>query len=636
MVMQASFIATLAFTVMLAGCGGVQVSDRAKQGDAGRADPLSAGHAGASPESSSNTQPNPLRNAYFGDLHVHSRLSFDAYLFGSSASIEDSYRFARGEPLETAAGAKMQLSRPLDFAAITDHAEMFGLHESCEAPGDNAELATFCARFERPDRSFFEELRQAGVSRPPVNLFAGVVGKADHRDHARSTWRRVSAAAEAANDPGYFTTFSAYEYSPVIPDGGKLHRNVIFRGDTLPDHAISSFDAASALDLWRQLTATCEEPCDFLTILHNPNKSWGLAFSGITIDGDAYTEADWRMRREVEPILEMFQVKGNSECAPGFGATDEECSFEQFFLPCRGGQEADCIYPTSMARDGLKKGLGQEDSFGFNALNFGMIGSTDTHNSNPGDTEEQDFRGSSGMLTGSPEIRLTLNANRRGLQRNPGGLAVIWAEENTRDSLFDAMERKEVYATSGTRIRLRFFGSYSIDDALLEAGDPIAAAYDAGVPMGATLPGSDAARPSFLVWATRDPHSAPLDRVQIVKGWTRNGETHEAVFDIACSDGRSPDPGSGRCRPTRAGVDLATCEFSEETGAADLRTVWTDKDYVPMQNAFYYVRVIENPTCRWSTWDSLEIGRTPPAFPEPTVTEMAWSSPIWVERHVRR
>lgn len=617
---------------LIVACSGTKASQAS---DVSAGDPRSAALSDSIPEmgKAGDLRPasNQFRNVYFGDLHVHSSLSHDAYLFGTRASLDDAYRFARGEALENPVGETLSLSRPLDFAAITDHAEGFGIQESCADAGSNEALKTFCRRMDRPDAGFLLELRNSAVKRPPASEVVRAVGSPEAASsYARTTWARIVEAADAHNDPGHFTTFAAYEYSPPLPDRGKLHRNVIFRNSVVPGYAISAFDAASEVDLWRQLTASCEAPCDYLTILHNPNRSWGLAFSGVTIDGDIYSEDDWRLREKAEPIVEMYQIKGSSECVFGFGATDELCGFEQFFPPCQEGQEAGCIHPTSMARDGLKHGLLLEASLGINPLAFGMIGSTDTHNSNPGDTEEYDFGGSSGVNTAPAEIRLSLTRNN--LDRNPGGLAAVWAEENTRDSLFDAMQRKEVYATSGTRIRLRFFGSFDFDASLLDTAQPIETAYQTGVAMGSMLAAPETGVPSFLIWATRDPLSAPLDRIQIVKGWTANGETFETVFDVACSNEQTPDADTGRCPPGEADIDLTSCRYGEGSGASDLRTVWRDEEFEPAQNAFYYARVIENPTCRWSTWDSLRLGRAPPVFPEPTVTEMAWSSPIWVGR----
>lgn len=617
-------------TLMIAACSGTKAS---KPADANDPPTAVRTDSGQDTRSASELRPaaNQFRNVYFGDLHVHSSLSFDAYLFGTRASIDDAYRFARGEALENPVGETLSLSRTLDFVAITDHAEGFGFQEYCEDPGTNEALKILCDRMDRPDAGFYLQLRNSGVKRPPESVFVKAIGDPDtEARYARSTWSRIVEAANRHNDPGQFTAFAAYEYSPPLPNRGKLHRNIIFRNSDVPNYAVSAFHAASEVDLWRQLNATCETPCDYLTILHNPNRSWGLAFSGVTIDGDIYSEEDWRLREKAEPIVEMYQIKGNSECISGFGATDELCEFEQFFPPCQPGQDTGCIHPTSMARDGLKQGLLLEGDLGFNPLSFGMIGSTDTHNSNPGDTEEYDLGGSSGRNDAPAEVRLSNGPNGPNLVRNPGGLAAIWAEENTRDSLFDAMQRKEVYATSGTRIGLRFFGSYDFEASLLDTAQPIETAYRTGVPMGSMLSAPQTGTPSFLVWAIRDPLSAPLDRVQIIKGWTVNGETFELVHDVACSNGRTPDPDTSRCPPSQADVDLSSCEYGEESGASDLRAVWRDDGFESAQNAFYYARVIENPTCRWSTWDSLALGRAPPAFPEPTVTEMAWSSPIWV------
>ncbi|MEM9571857.1 MAG: DUF3604 domain-containing protein [Pseudomonadota bacterium] len=582
------------------------------------------------PEPAIYPAPSATKNVYFGDLHVHSAISFDSYIFGNRLSLDDAYRFARGELVENAVGEEMQLTRPLDFVAITDHAEGFGLHEACDLADMSDELQAYCDRMERPDARFFLELRAQGEQRPPQPVLDGYLGSVEAANALKSaTWRRVVEAADRHNQPGELTTFAAYEYSPPLPDRGKIHRNVIFRGSDTPSHAPSAFDALTELDLWRQLNTLCSGTCEYLTIPHNPNKSWGLAFASQTIDGDPYTEADWRLRDAVEPIVEMFQVKGNSECVIGFGTTDEDCAFEQFLPVCEEDLETGCISSTSMVRDGLKKGLALEDELGFNPLAVGLIGSTDVHNSNPGDAEEWDYRGASGALSAPAKTRLTA-PRARSLNNNPGGLAAIWATENTRDALFNSMQRKEVYATSGTRIGLRFFGGFSLSPSMMDAPDLLEQAYASGVPMGSTLPSEGDEVPTFLLWAVRDPLSAPLDRIQIIKAWTQNGEPYETVFDVACSDGRAPDVQSAQCPKTQASVDLSDCSFATDLGAASLKQVWTDTDYAADQNAVYYVRVIENPTCRWSTYDSLRLGQDPVSIITPTIQEMAWSSPIWI------
>ena len=431
------------------------------------------------------------------------------------------------------------------------------------------------------------------------------------------------AAAERHNDPGVFTTFAAYEYSPAMVDRGKHHRNVIFRTSITPDYAVSAYDADSEIDLWKQLDASCGEGCEFLTIPHNPNKSWGLAFASETIDGIPYTREDWRLREKFEPLVEMFQIKGNSECVLGFGATDEECGFEQFFPVCKEGQVTLCIHPTSMARDGLKKGLVLEESLGFNPMRFGLMASTDTHNSNPGDAEEWDYRGANSYM-GSPAKARLSDGLRQPKVANPGGLAAVWAPENTRDALFDAMSRREVYATSGTRPTLRFFAGANLPEDLAQTGD-LEAAYENGVPMGGTLNAEDGA-PRLFVWATQDPDHAPLAKIQIIKGWLEDGEAREKVFEVACAD----TDANSACISTLAPVDLSDCSWSDTAGAPELRADWVDPNYDATHNAFYYARVIQIPSCRWTTYDSLRLGQAPPTDVPATITEMAWSSPIWI------
>ena len=576
---------------------------------------------------------NPLNNVYFGDLHIHTNISSDAYLFGNRLDMDTAYRFAKGETGATLrTGEYVEISRPLDFAALTDHAETFGRRQACESPGASDVARAACDQLEVPSLIGFMQLRQRAEQRPPVRPMAVFNDNPKlERSYAAETWQQVQIAANRHYEPGRFTTFAAYEYSPAMPDRGKNHRNIVFRGNDVPKYAVSSFDAISEIELWRQLEATCTADCQFLTIPHNMNKTWGLAFAGETIDGVAYSEEDWKLRERNEPLVEMFQIKGSSECSMMFGAGDEECGFEQFLPPCAKGQETSCLPTTSMARDGLRIGLELEDEIGVNPLEFGMVGSTDTHNSNPGDTEEWDYRGATSFAS-SPAARRMSPDNVTGIRNNnPGGLAAVWAPENTREALFDAMKRKEVYATSGTRIVLRMFAGFELPADIAETAD-LTAAYEHGTPMGGRLNAISAGgnAVSLFVWATQDPISAPLARIQIVKGWIENGESHEAVYDVACG-GSALNPTTAKCAPNGATVDLSDCSWDTTVGASDLKATWTDPDFDSAEDAFYYARVVQNPTCRWTTYDSLRLGLTRLADSHATVTEMAWGSPVWVK-----
>jgi hypothetical protein len=576
---------------------------------------------------------NPLNNVYFGDLHIHTNISSDAYLFGNRLDMDTAYRFAKGETGATLrTGEYVEISRPLDFAALTDHAETFGRRQACESLGASDVARAACDQLEVPSLIGFMQLRQRAQQRPPVRPMAVFNDNPKlERSYAAETWQQVQIAANRHYEPGRFTTFAAYEYSPAMPDRGKNHRNIVFRGNDVPKYAVSSFDAISEIELWRQLEATCTADCQFLTIPHNMNKTWGLAFAGETIDGVAYSEEDWKLRERNEPLVEMFQIKGSSECSMMFGAGDEECGFEQFLPPCAKGQETSCLPTTSMARDGLRIGLELEDEIGVNPLEFGMVGSTDTHNSNPGDTEEWDYRGATSFAS-SPAARRMSPDNVTGIRNNnPGGLAAVWAPENTREALFDAMKRKEVYATSGTRIVLRMFAGFELPADIAETAD-LTAAYEHGTPMGGRLNAISAGgnAVSLFVWAAQDPISAPLARIQIVKGWIENGESHEAVYDVACG-GSALNPTTAKCAPNGATVDLSDCSWDTTVGASDLKATWTDPDFDSAEDAFYYARVVQNPTCRWTTYDSLRLGLAPLADSHTTVSEMAWGSPVWVK-----
>ncbi len=606
---------------------------------------------------------NELKNAYWGELHVHTTESLDAVLFGTTATIEDAYRFARGEPLRSPGGELMQLSRPLDFVAITDHAEGFGWRTRCGDADLRLVERLTCWLMETPGIAtvVFLLRRQGRMEVDPDPTVPAGVYRNRSRTHQQradfpicgrgeggverclrdsdSDWARYIELADRYYEPGVLTTFAAYEFSPVLTGAGKHHRNVIFNGEGLPAHAISSQDVGSAIELWRGLEATCTGRCDFLTIPNNMNKGWGLFYSRHTWDGGTYGTEDWRLRMRREPLAEMYQVKGTSECALGVGATDEECGFEQVLEPCEQGQETGCAFQTSFARQGLKIGLQLDRELGFNPLAFGFIAATDMHNANPGDAEEWDFPGKVGAVT-SPAVRRLRTRPGSEPHQQPlqdhgsGGLAAVWAEENTRGAIFAGMKRREAYATSGPRILLRFFAGWGFDPAITDDRNPVAVATAGGVPMGGVLRPEEAqgGSPTFFVWAGADWMSAPLQRIQVIKGWIdAEGETHETVHDIVCADDLEVDPNTLRCPDNGASVDTTSCETRGETGAGELMAAWQDRDFDASQGAFYYVRAIQNPTCRWSTYDAIRLGIEPDPRVPATIRERAWSSPIWID-----
>jgi len=601
----------------------------------------------------------PLRTPYFGDLHVHTAYSLDASTQGTRNTPLDAYRFARGEPLGIqpydAAGRplrRLQLDRPLDFAAVTDHAELFGELTICETPGLPGYDAPVCVIYRRwPRLAFFLMNSRSTNSEAPVRYaFCGSEGEHCARA-ARTPWRAIRDAAEADYDRSAacaFTTFVGYEWTGG-PGSNNIHRNVIFRNAAVPDLPVTYFEAPELREFWRRLEGTCMAAlpgCDLLTIPHNSNLSGGLMFRTVHEDGSPYSAADARKRAAFEPLVEILQHKGDSECRLGAETEDELCGFEklpysnftQSYLPWLAEEPG----AMNFTRNALKEGLVQQMLLGANPFKYGHVASTDTHLAAAGAVREDQHPGHGGAGAVAAALRPGLPDD---IALNPGGLAVLWAEENSRDALFEAMRRREVYGTSGPRIVVRFFGGWDYPSSLCEQSDFAARGYAGGVPMGGDLfppktsgdlpPPTSNTAPTFAVWALRDPGAAgrlgaPLQRIQIVKGWVENGAPRERVYDVAGEN----DSG--------AGVDLATCT-AIGSGHDELCTVWRDPAFDAAAPAFYYARVLENPTCRWSTYvcnangidcsrpDTIAAGFEPCCdahFPR-TIQERAWTSPIW-------
>ncbi len=597
--------------------------------------------------------PNPTRNAYFGDLHVHTRYSFDAFIFGTKTDPNDSYEFAKGGAIRHPAGFEMKLDRPLDFQAVTDHGMYLGMLPAMTEEGSPA--------FDHPVAA---DMRAAEGADERRGIFVGMrpylgapAGEDEHlnMDVVRDAWSKIIEAAEAHNDPGNFTTFIAYEYTSAGGERNNLHRNVVFRGSEAPDTPFSRIDSQNPEDLWAAMDGWRAQGIEVLAIPHNPNGSGGRMFEMTTFDGDPLDENWVDLRTRNEPLVEITQVKGTSDTHPALSPNDEWADFE--IMPYKIATTIISEPEGSYVRDALLRGLRLADDGLTNPYRFGLIGASDTHVSG-GAFREDDYWSKVGLLDSTPMLRGSVpgeGANQStgdpdqeseaSIRTSDGsgrtyrdtyyytwgasGLAGVWAEENTREALFDAMQRKETFATSGPRMMVRFFaGDFENGD--LDDAEFLTAAYARGVPMGGEM-GSDAAgaAPTFAVVGMRDALGAPLDRVQVVKGWSEGGEAFEMVHDVACSDGAEVDPATNRCPDNGATVDLATCRISDDAGADELKAVWTDPDFDPSRRAFYYVRLLENPTCRWSTWDALREGVEPRQDISPTIQERAWSSPIW-------
>ena len=653
-------VATCCFIVLLAGCpadedvGGpadtstidVEVSDASPSADTS---PDSDDTADAPSGVCADYQPH--RRVLWGDLHVHTALSLDANLQGTRLRPADAYRYARGEavgiqpydedglPLRT-----LQLERPLDFAAVTDHAEFLGAVMVCSTEGLPGYDHPQCQQFrDDPDGAFITlnfilAYEPADISQPAL---CGV-DAVDCEQPKRDAWAETVAAAneaQATGDSCEFTAMIGYEWS-ANPGTYNLHRNVIFRSAEVPDAPTGYLDAPTVEGLWGALRADCLDAgtsCDVLAIPHNSNLSGGLMFAGLDAAGQEIDAAYAAEQATMEPLVEIFQHKGDSECAPGTPAGDELCGFEKMPYDSLAGaalnlpsepQDIDYL------RDALGEGLRRGRDTGVNPWEMGIIASTDTHIATPGNVSEADFAGHGGAgRSNRDELPPGLPDS---VAFNPGGLAAVWAEENTREAIFDALRRRETYGTSGPRITLRFFAGWDYPDSLCAAADLPAQGYAGGVPMGGRLQSAPAgAAPALILSALRDPGSdatpgTQLQRVQVIKVSLDGDAVVTSVIDVAGGAGD-------------ADVDATTCAPTGASGHDALCAVWTDPAFDPEVPALYYARALENPTCRWTTRQCVAAGvdcADPDTIGdgfsgccdarfEATVQERAWSSPIW-------
>ncbi len=570
--------------------------------------------------------PNPLRNAYFGETHVHTAMSLDAYIGGARLMPSDSLRFAKGEPV-IVNGRHKQLDRPLDFAAITDHVEYLGEMYSAifpDAPGyqqdDLQQLRNLQSLKDKQDwfyKYVVSNNRGDNPSHPP--FYQG-------SETTKSGWQIEIDAAEEHNDPGTFTAFVAMEWS-AAPGGGNMHRNIIFRDNNVPEVPLSSYDTNKVEELWAWLQEISDAGATPLAIPHNSNASKGLMFPEVDSFGNPLDLDYATTRQRWEPLIEMMQIKANSEVHRSFWEADEFADFENGNSIQKNSNRY--FSKRNFVREGLKLGLAYEQQLGVNPFQLGFIGGTDNHNGLTSDVSKTDFIGGHGPEDGTPDRRRTAGVGGwiDGVDLSTGSLAGVWATENTRAAIWDAMKARETFATSGPRIKVRMFGGDQIETPV----DPVAMVeegYSKGTAMGSTLPAETTA-PRFTVYAEKDADGANLDRIQIIKGWVdADGQTHEKIVNAVWSgvrflndDGDLPAVGNT--------VDLATAKYTNDIGAPVLMGSWTDPEFDPQQGAFYYVRALEIPTPRWTTYEAVRNGL--PLLPEvpAVVQERAWGSPIW-------
>lgn len=595
----------------------------------------------------------PERQAYFGDLHIHTGVSADAMLFGTRNRPDDAYAFARGKTILVEQKKYIPpvpmpatLERPLDFAAVTDHAENIGTISLCTTPGSVAYDTKDCQYVRKPLPTHSMAAFSTELSKVFQTMYHSeeICGADRQRCVAavEAPWQEIQDAANQWNNACDFTTFVGYEYSPT-PEGSNLHHNVIFRSDVVMPAPISSRDVPEPFDFYRKLKNDCNDKgngCNAIAIPHNSNISNGRMFRSDYLGAGSLGEqrSQAALRAEIIRIVEVFQEKGDSECRNGLwnvlGEPDEFCGFEKYrdwrgkrLNDCEKGMDSGgfanqgCVSRLDYTRYALAQGLDEQVEIGVNSLRFGVIGSTDNHMGTAADLEEWVHDGIQRPVSSVEPGRMST-----------GGIAGVWSEENTRASIYDALRRREAFATSGPRIRPRLFGGWDLPDDLCSARDRVARAYAAGVPMGGEIPRrAQPSRegPSFLATAQQDPGTVAhpgtrLQRIQIVKVWAGEGDAlHQAVYDVAGG-------------ANGASVDPETCEVSSG-GAATLCGVWHDPDYDPTVGAAYYARVLENPSCRHTGYACAraEPGQRPTYCDDASmprqIQERAWTSPIWID-----
>jgi hypothetical protein len=584
------------------------------------------------------------KRVFFGDTHTHTSYSTDAGMIGCRLGPEEAYRFARGEMVVASGGVRARLLRPLDFLVVADHAENLGLAPMIAEANQDLLRTEF-------GREIFD-LVQSGDYGAAYTLWGSAMsgGKdplAGQDALTRSMWERITEAAEKYNEPGVFTAFIGFEWTSS-PGGNNLHRNVVFRDDKEQADRVlpfSNYDSTDPEDLWRWM-ATYEDRTGgrMLTIPHNGNLSNGLMFDDVRLNGDPLDRAYAERRMRREPIYEITQIKGDGEAHPLLSPNDEFADYGTWDKGSFGPQPktADML-PREYAREALKRGLAYEAKLGANPFKFGVIGSTDTHTA-LATTQEDNFFGKATPAEpsasahrfnetitgyfqeeGGPDITI------RHVQTLAAGLAAVWATDNTREAIFDGMERKEVYATTGTRITVRVFAGWNFEADDIHRPDFVELGYTRGVPMGGDLHGGpDGVAPTLVIRALRDPDGANLDRVQVIKGWLDgSGELEERIYDVAVSDGRAIGA-DGRCtKPVGNTVNVDDASFSNTIGDPMLFGYWQDPDFDPSERAFYYVRVLEIPTPRWTTYDAAFFGVDLPEDVPASQQERAYTSAIW-------
>ena len=578
------------------------------------------------------SKPNPLNNVYFGEQHLHTANSPDAFSFGTRNLPDDSYRYCKGEAIKKSTGGDMvQRITPYDWCAVTDHAVFFGMFPLM-LDDSNSLSKTEIGKLiksgdEKKGEQAFNLIFESVSSGKPIPYLMD-------RKTMSSVWEEQKAAANRHNDPGKFTTLIAFEWTSV-PYFQNLHHNVFFRDDKGPEVIFSALDSVKREDLWTYQEIQRSLGHENFSIPHNSNLSNSMMFPPRTTYGTPI-DRQWAERSQRNSVaVEITQTKGTSETHPALSPNDEFAGFETDYKHLIGtsGTVVGKI-DHSYVRRALTDGVGFQEMIGVNPYKLGIVAGADSHTAFSVN-EENNYTGSSGHLDSTPAIRLNnvmMVSGEPGLKWSTSGTTAVWAPENTRTAIFDGIKRKETYGTSGTLIRLRFFGGWDFGKGMHKDADFVKKAYANGVPMGGDLPAKsvNTKAPTFAVWAMKDPNSGNLDRIQIVKGWyDKTGYAQEMVYDVTWSDGRKADPKTGKLPPVGNTVDIKKATYKNSIGDTQLSAVWADPDFDPSQHAVYYARVIEIPTPRWTTYDAAELGVEPPKSVPATLQERAWSSPIW-------